>query len=82
MPKTTLRMAFKEFFTYYHERPHTIYRGKSAIDDQYARLLPEFVADRFGVSKRAALIRLEKLNAITDGPYLRCGTAQYNMMFS
>jgi hypothetical protein len=27
-------------------------------------LLPEFVAAKFGVSKRAALIRLERLNAI------------------
>jgi len=82
MPKTTLRMAFKEFFTYYDERPHTIYRGRNEMDDQFALLLPEFVADRFGVSKRAALIRLEKLNAIVGSLRLRCGTAQYNLMFS
>jgi len=66
MPKTTLRMAFKDFFFYRNERPRAIIRGKSETDNTYARLLPEFVADRFGVSKRAAMIRLEKLNAIVD----------------
>lgn len=71
MPKTTLRMAFKEFFTYFNERPHTIYRGGNAMDDSLAELLPEFVAGTFGVSKRAALIRLEKLNAIAGTPRRR-----------
>jgi Zn-dependent peptidase ImmA (M78 family) len=73
MPKTTLRMAFKEFFTYYDEEPRAIVRGKSEMDDQFAKLLPQFVAQRFGVSKRAALIRLEKLNAVTGRPSLRYG---------
>jgi Zn-dependent peptidase ImmA (M78 family) len=68
MPKTTLRMAFKEFFAHRRERPRALVRGKSEADDNLARLLPEFVADRFGVSKRAALIRLEKLNAVTGSP--------------
>jgi Zn-dependent peptidase ImmA (M78 family) len=64
MPKTTLRMAYKEFFRYHNERPRQIVRGKSKTDNRFAAMLPEYVADRFGVSKRAALIRLEKLNAI------------------
>jgi hypothetical protein len=75
MPKTTLRMAFKEFFANYRERPRAIRRGASAMDDCLARLLPEYVADKFRVSKRAALIRLEKLNAITGSPRMKCGGA-------
>jgi Zn-dependent peptidase ImmA (M78 family) len=71
MPKTTLRMAFKEFFSYYNERPRAVVRGRSIMDDNFALLLPEFVANKFGVSKRAALIRLEKLNAITGKPRWR-----------
>ena len=71
MPKTPLRMAFKEFFRYYRERPRAIVRGASDMDNCFAELLPEYVAVRFGVSKRAALIRLEKLNAIT-GRRSRC----------
>jgi Zn-dependent peptidase ImmA (M78 family) len=73
MPKTTLRMAFREFFKYYGERPRAVLRGKSEADDQYAKLLPQFVARKFGVSKRAALIRLEKLNAIIGKPSWRYG---------
>jgi Zn-dependent peptidase ImmA (M78 family) len=64
MPKSTLRMAYKDFFSYYCERPRQIVRGRSKMEDNFSTLLPEFVADKFGVSKRAALIRLEKLNAI------------------
>jgi Zn-dependent peptidase ImmA (M78 family) len=65
MPKTTLRMAFKEFFSRNHERPRAVCRGRSTADDRIAQLLPQFIAAKFGVSKGAALIRLEKLNAIT-----------------
>jgi hypothetical protein len=75
MPKTTLRMAYKEFFAYYRERPRAVVRGKSETDDCFARLLPEYVADIFRVSKRAALIRLEKLNAVTGSPRLKYGGA-------
>jgi Zn-dependent peptidase ImmA (M78 family) len=71
MPKTTLRMTFREFFAHYRERPRAIRRGRSIMDDSFARLLPEFVADKFGVSRRAALIRLEKLNAIVGSPRWR-----------
>jgi hypothetical protein len=64
MPLPTLRMAFREFFNYVGERPRKIIRGQSDIDDCYAQLLSDYVAKRFGVSKRAALIRLEKLGGI------------------
>jgi hypothetical protein len=66
MPRPPLRIAYREFFSYYNDIPCQIVRGSSATDDNYAQLLPPFIADRFGVSKRAALIRLEKLKAIVD----------------
>lgn len=66
MPKSTLRMAFRDFFRYYRENPRKIVRGINAFDDCLAVQLSEYVAKTFNVSKRAALIRLEKLNAITD----------------
>jgi len=68
MPKTTLRMAFVDFFKFYGDKPRTIVRGRSAWDDCFAVQLPEYIAEKFGVSKRAALIRLEKLNAIIGRP--------------
>jgi Zn-dependent peptidase ImmA (M78 family) len=71
MPKTTLRMAYREFFVYHGERPCAVRRGKSETDDLFAALLPRFVARKFGVSERAALIRLEKLGAIVGSPRLR-----------
>lgn len=67
MPRTTLRMAFRNFFNYYREKPRKLIRGTDAFDDCLAAQLPEYIAGIFGVSKRAALIRLEKLNAIVDG---------------
>jgi len=70
MNRPALRVAFKDFFTFYCEKPHRIIRGISAIDDCYAQQLPEYVAKIFGVSKRAALIRLEKLTAIVDKGWL------------
>ena len=70
MPKTTLRMAYRNFFRFYGERPRRIIRGANMLDDCYAKQLPEYVAQVFDVSKRAALIRLEKLGAIVDKPYM------------
>ena len=64
MPRETLRMAYADFFQQFRERPRRIVRGKDYKDACYAELLPEYVAERFGVSKRAAMIRLEKLGAI------------------
>ena len=66
MPKPALRLAFKSFFRFYGERPRPIYRGKSIEDDCYAKLLPQYIAKIFEVSEQAAIIRLEKLEAIVD----------------
>jgi Zn-dependent peptidase ImmA (M78 family) len=68
MPRPPLRLVFREFFKYYDERPRQIVRGRDTIDDGFAALLPQFAAKKFGVSNRAALIRLEKLNAIVGKP--------------
>ncbi|MDR1070027.1 MAG: ImmA/IrrE family metallo-endopeptidase [Gracilibacteraceae bacterium] len=65
MPRPALRVAYREFFTAYGERPRRVVRGASGQDNLFAARLPVFVADKFNVSKRAALIRLEKLNAVT-----------------
>ncbi|MDL2234684.1 ImmA/IrrE family metallo-endopeptidase [Christensenellaceae bacterium OttesenSCG-928-L17] len=67
MPRPALRVAFRDFFKYYDDRPRRIIKGSSIMDDCYADQLPRYVAKLFGVSKRAALIRLEKLTAIVDG---------------
>jgi hypothetical protein len=72
MPKATLRMAFREFFHDCGEKPRTLVRGRSTADDCLADALPEYIAEQFRVSKRAALIRLEKLNAITGRPASCC----------
>jgi Zn-dependent peptidase ImmA (M78 family) len=66
MPKPALREAFKDYFKFYDEKPRRIVRGISPMDDCHATQLPEYVAKIFNVSKRAALIRLEKLTAIVD----------------
>jgi Zn-dependent peptidase ImmA (M78 family) len=67
IPRSALRIAFREFFSYYNEKPRRIIKGASALDNCFAAGLPEYVAGLFGVSNRAALIRLEKLTAIVDG---------------
>ena len=67
MPRPALRVAYREFFKYCGEKPRRIIKGRTLADDKYAAILPEYVASLFGVSKRAALIRLEKLTAIVDG---------------
>ncbi|MDR0840073.1 MAG: ImmA/IrrE family metallo-endopeptidase [Christensenellaceae bacterium] len=66
MPRPALRNAFRSYFGFYDERPRRIVRGASALDNCFAAQLPEYVAGVFQVSKRAALIRLEKLTAIVD----------------
>ena len=76
MPRDTLRMAFKDFFKLFGEKPRAIVRRKSEMDDRFADILPEYVAKRFGVSKRAALIRLEKLGGIV-GKQQRSQNAWY-----
>ena len=66
MNRPALRIAFKEFFKLHGEKPRRIIRGASNMDDCFAKLLPEYVAKKFYVSKRAALIRLEKLTGIVN----------------
>jgi len=71
MPKDPLRMAYCDFFKFYGEKPwRRIVRGSSDTADAYAKLLPKYIAKQFNVSKRAATIRLEKLTAIVDKPYM------------
>ena len=66
MPRPALREAFKEYFSYFHEKPRRIVRGKCPMDDLFAAQLPEYVSHVFNVSAKTALIRLEKLTAIVD----------------
>ena len=66
MNRPALRIAFKEVFNMYNEKPRIIIRGASELDDCLAKIMPEYVAKKFGVSKRAALIRLEKLKGIAN----------------
>lgn len=66
MPKNTLRMAFRDYFLSYNDKPRRIIRGASPIDNCYAEQLPKYIAKVFNVSKRAASIRLEKLTAIVN----------------
>jgi Zn-dependent peptidase ImmA (M78 family) len=66
MPRPALRNAFRDFFRFYGEKPHRIIRGTCPMDDGFVALLPEYIAKTFNVSKRAALIRLEKLTAIVN----------------
>ena len=68
MPRPALRTAYREFFDYNGEKPRRIIKGVGKqSDDRFAVELPKFVGELFGVSTRAALIRLEKLTAIVDG---------------
>lgn len=66
MPRPALRVAFCNYFGFYQEKPRRIVRGRSILDDCYAKQLPEYVAKIFNVSKTAATIRLEKLTAIVN----------------
>jgi len=65
MPKPTLRMAYKDFFRYYNEKPRVLVRGQNSFDDSLSVQLPQYIAKVFEVSNRAATIRLEKLGALT-----------------
>ena len=67
MPRPALRTAFRNFFDFYSEKPRRIIQGSSIMDDCFAKQLPAYVSRLFGVSEKAALIRLEKLTAIVDG---------------
>jgi Zn-dependent peptidase ImmA (M78 family) len=65
MPRPALRAAFRNFFRDIGENPRALVRAEPN-DDFKAKQLAGYIADTFNVSKRAALIRLEKLNAIVD----------------
>ena len=64
MPLPAVRVAYKSFFADMGAKPRPLVRGRGESDNSIAWALSGFVANLFGVSKRAALIRLEKLNAI------------------
>ena len=66
MPRPALRKSFRTFFEENGEKPRRIVRNKTPMDDCFAKQLTEYIADVYAVSKRAALIRLEKLGAIAD----------------
>jgi len=66
MPRPALRVAYRNFFKFYNEKPRRIVRGASIEDDCYAKQLPEYISKVFFVSNKAAFIRLEKLNAIVN----------------
>jgi Zn-dependent peptidase ImmA (M78 family) len=72
MPKSTLRMAYRDFFRCFGEKPRRIVRGQSELDNLFAKQMPDYVARIFGVSRRAALIRLEKLNSVVGSPAPGC----------
>ena len=66
MPRPAMRIVFRSFFRFYHDKPRRIIRGTSPADDLYAIQLPKYVAKVFNVSEKAATIRLEKLTAIVN----------------
>jgi len=68
MPKTTLRMAYRDFFKRHGEKPRAVIIGKSPFDDFAFVQLPVYMANQYNVSKQAAFIRLEKLRAIVERP--------------
>jgi Zn-dependent peptidase ImmA (M78 family) len=66
MPLPALRKAYIDFFAASGEKTRRVVRGSSPKDDELAARMPEYMAKVFAVSKRAALIRMEKLKAICD----------------
>lgn len=78
MPLPALRRAFSNFFVAHGGQSHRIVRGSSPDDDKAAVRLVEYVSRIFEVSKRAALIRLEKLRVIVDyGDCVLSGAADF-----
>ena len=64
MPRPALRIAYRDFFKAAGEKPRVLTRGKDKPDDLTAKNLATYMSDMFNVSHRAAMIRLEKLNAV------------------
>jgi len=71
MNRFALRQACHIFFKYHNEKARRIIRGVNMKDDCLAEQLPAYIAEIFNVSKRAALIRLEKLTEIVDKGFLQ-----------
>jgi Zn-dependent peptidase ImmA (M78 family) len=66
MPRPAMRRAYRAYFNLHDKKPRRIIRGANPMDDCFAAQLPEYIAGVFNVSRRAALIRLEKLTAIVN----------------
>jgi hypothetical protein len=66
IPKPALRIAYRRFFEDKGIKPYVINRNADPKEDVLALQLTQYIAGVFNVSKRAALIRLEKLHAIVD----------------
>jgi Zn-dependent peptidase ImmA (M78 family) len=66
MPKKALRIAYRMFFDGIGEKSRVVVRSANQDEEILAKRLTAFIADVFGVSRPAALIRLEKLHAIVD----------------
>ena len=67
MPLSAVRIAFRNYFAFYAMKPRQIVRNASVWDNLIAAQLPEYLEKTFNVSPEAAMIRLEKLNALVDG---------------
>jgi Zn-dependent peptidase ImmA (M78 family) len=66
MPRPALRKVYKAHFLACGETPRQLVRGVNPMEDSHIQQVTDLVAKTFNVSKRAALIRLEKLEAIVD----------------
>lgn len=65
MPRPALRETYIKFFKSKNEKSRIIIKnGNNPIDISYANQLSQYVSEIYNVSKRAALIRMEKLGAI------------------
>jgi hypothetical protein len=65
MSRPSLRVAYRNFFLSVNEKPRILNKGgNNPADDIFAKELSKYVSELYNVSKRSALIRLEKLGAI------------------
>ena len=73
MPLSAIRIAFRNYFGFYAMQPRQIIRNASTWDNAIAAQLPEYLEKIFNVSPEAAMIRLEKLNALVDSEPMKLG---------
>ena len=64
MPRSALRIIFKNFLAAFGEKPRKLVRGINSSDDYLVSYLTTYTANTFHVSIRAARIRLDKLETI------------------